>query len=85
MLEDVQKLKNPLFLRIAAAGLRHQLQLQSSISLLDFLMREEAAQRYNEVHENTIKETYKDLYPHLSRIIPKRFVNAWDLKKLHSP
>ncbi|CAH8384059.1 unnamed protein product [Eruca vesicaria subsp. sativa] len=38
-----------------------------------------------ELHENTIKETYKDLYPHLSKIIPKGFANAWDLKKLHSP
>ncbi|CAN6829239.1 unnamed protein product [Brassica oleracea] len=35
--------------------------------------------------ENTIKGTYKDLYPYLSRIIPTWFANANDLKKLRSP
>ncbi|KAH0884694.1 hypothetical protein HID58_060790 [Brassica napus] len=34
---------------------------------------------------NTIKGTYKDLYPHLPKIIPTWFANANDLKKLHSP
>ncbi|CAN6837262.1 unnamed protein product [Brassica oleracea] len=37
------------------------------------------------VHVNTIKGTYKDLYPHLPKIIPTWFANANDLKKLHSP
>ncbi|KAF8049254.1 hypothetical protein N665_2263s0005 [Sinapis alba] len=37
------------------------------------------------VQEYTIRGTYKDLYPHLSRIIPTWFANANDLKKLHSP
>ncbi|KAG5399750.1 hypothetical protein IGI04_014357 [Brassica rapa subsp. trilocularis] len=37
------------------------------------------------LHENTIKGTYKDLYPYLSRIIPTWFANANDLKRLRSP
>ncbi|KAF2601820.1 hypothetical protein F2Q70_00026657 [Brassica cretica] len=37
------------------------------------------------VHVNTIKGTYKDLYPYLPKIIPTWFANANDLKKLHSP
>ncbi|KAH0928376.1 hypothetical protein HID58_014103 [Brassica napus] len=39
------------------------------------------------VHENTIRLTYKDLYPYLSRIVPTLawFANENDLKKLRSP
>ncbi|GMY15722.1 transcription initiation factor IIB-2-like [Fagus crenata] len=37
------------------------------------------------VAEGTIKNSYKDLYPHLSRLIPSWFVKEGDLKNLCKP
>lgn len=34
------------------------------------------------VAEGTIKNVYKDLYPHLTRIIPDWFANEEDIKSL---
>ncbi|VVB05988.1 unnamed protein product [Arabis nemorensis] len=36
------------------------------------------------VAENTIRKTYRSLYPHLSTIIPKWFAEAKDMNALHS-
>uniref|UniRef100_A0A2P2N0E0 Transcription initiation factor IIB-2-like n=1 Tax=Rhizophora mucronata TaxID=61149 RepID=A0A2P2N0E0_RHIMU len=37
-----------------------------------------------QVAEGTIKNSFKDLYPHLSQIIPSWFAKEDDIKKLHS-
>lgn len=37
------------------------------------------------VPETAINEVYKDLYPQLSKIIPKWFAEGKDMKKLHCP
>ncbi|KAH7554487.1 hypothetical protein ACOSP7_028120 [Xanthoceras sorbifolium] len=38
-----------------------------------------------EVAEGTIKKSYKDLYPHVSSLIPNWFANEEDIKKLCDP
>jgi transcription initiation factor TFIIB len=37
------------------------------------------------VAEGTIRNSYKDLYPHVSKIIPAWYANEEDLKNLSSP
>lgn len=37
------------------------------------------------VAEGTIRNSYKDLYPHLSKIVPEWFAQGEDLKNLCSP
>ena len=37
------------------------------------------------VAEGTIRNSYKDLYPHMSKIIPSWYANEEDLKNLSSP
>lgn len=37
------------------------------------------------VAEGTIKNSYKDLYPHISKIIPGWYAKEEDLKNLCSP
>lgn len=37
------------------------------------------------VAEGTIRNSYKDLYPHLSKIIPAWYAKEEDLKNLQSP
>ncbi|MCI22923.1 transcription initiation factor IIB-like, partial [Trifolium medium] len=37
------------------------------------------------VAEGTIRNSYKDLYPHVSKIIPTWYAKEEDLKNLSSP
>ncbi|KAL8156762.1 hypothetical protein AgCh_001752 [Apium graveolens] len=38
-----------------------------------------------DIAEGTIRNSYKDLYPHLAKIIPTWYAQEKDLKNLHSP